>query len=85
MVRITVSRARDGRVVASKRAMLDSRLYAHQRFRALSPADVLTIIPTYHQSYTDADPAVLRLVDDTCGHENFRSLGEVHLPRDRLC
>lgn len=65
--------------------MLDSRLYAHQRFRPLSPADVLTIIPTYHQIYTDADPAVLRLVDDTCGHGNFRSWARFTCHATRLC
>jgi hypothetical protein len=65
--------------------MLDSRLYAHQRFGPLSPAAVAAVIPTYHPIYADADPAVLRLVDDTCGHGNFRSWAGFTCHAARLC
>jgi len=50
--------------VLRREPMLDSRLYAHQRFTALTQAEVLTVIPGYHPIYTDADPTVLRLVDE---------------------
>lgn len=59
--------------VLRREPMLDSRLYAHQRFGPLAPGEVLAAIPNYHPIYTDSDPAVLRLVDDTCGHGNFRA------------
>lgn len=71
--------------VLRREPMLDSRLYAHQRFGPLTPAAVLAFIPTYHRIYTDADPAVLRLVDDTCGHGNFRSWARFTCHANRLC
>ncbi len=65
--------------------MLDSRLYAHQRFGPLTPAAVLAVIPTYHPIYAGAEAAVLRLVDDTCGHGNFRSWARFTCHASRLC
>jgi hypothetical protein len=71
--------------VLRREPMLDSRLYAHQRFGPLSPSAVLAAIPAYHPIYADADPAVLRLVDATCGHGNFRSWARFTCHATRLC
>lgn len=71
--------------VLRREPMLDSRLYAHHRFTPLTPATVVKAIPTYHPIYADADPAVLRLVDDTCGHGNFRSWARFTCHATRLC
>jgi len=61
--------------------MLNSRLYAYQRFGPLPPAAVLAVIPTY----AAADAAVPRLVNDTCGHGNFRSWARFTCHASRLC
>jgi len=71
--------------VLRREPMLDSRLYAYQRFGPLTPAAVLAVIPTYHPIYAAADAAVLRLVDDTCGHGNFRSWARFTCHASRLC
>ena len=71
--------------VLRREPMLDSRLYAHQRFTPLPPAAVLTTIPGYHPIYADTAPEVLRLVDDTCGHGNFRSWARFTCHAARLC
>lgn len=71
--------------VLRRESMLDSRLYAHQRFTAMSPKEVLAAIPGYHHIYTDADPTVLRLVDDVCAHGNFRAWARFTHHASRLC
>ncbi len=43
------------------------------------------MIPTYHPIYAEVDPDVLRLVDDTCGHGNFRSWARFTCHATRLC
>lgn len=72
----------DGCYELRREPMLDSRLYAHHRFAPLTPATVVKAIPTYHPIYAGADPAVLRLVDDTCGHGNFRSWARFTMRHD---
>jgi len=71
--------------VLRREPMLDSRLYAHQRFTALTQDEVLTVIPGYHSIYTDADPTVLRLVDEVCAHGNFRAWARFTHHATRLC
>ena len=71
--------------VLRREPMLDSRLYAHQRFIPLPPDTMLATIAAYHRIYDSADPAVLRLVDDTCGHGNFRSWARFTCHAARLC
>ncbi len=71
--------------VLRREPMLDSRLYAHQRFTPLTPGAVLAAIPAYHPIYANADPALLRLINDTCGHGNFRSWARFTCHALRLC
>jgi hypothetical protein len=64
---------------------VNSRLYAHQRFTALTPTEVLAVISGYHRIYSDADPTVLRLVDEVRAHGNFRAWARFTHHVDRLC
>jgi hypothetical protein len=59
--------------VLRREPMLDSRIWAHQRFGALTPAEVMALLPGYHPIYTTAEPCLLRLIDEVCAHGNFRS------------
>lgn len=59
--------------VLRREPMLDSRIYAHQRFGALTPEEVFALLPGYHRIYAGADRALLALVDEVCAHGNFRS------------
>jgi len=71
--------------VLRREPMLDSRLYAHQRFGPLAPGEVLALVPRYHPIYAEADPKVLRLVDDVCAHGNFRAWARFTHHAARLC
>lgn len=71
--------------VLRREPMLDSRIYAHQRFGPLSPAEVETTLPGYHRIFHDAAPELLRLVDELCAHGNWRSWARFTHHADRLC
>jgi hypothetical protein len=71
--------------VLRREPMLDSRLYAHQRFGPLTPAEVLAVVPGYHRIYAGVDPKVLQLVDDVCAHGNFRAWARFTHHAARLC
>lgn len=79
--------------VLSREPMLRSRIYRRVAFRALSDTDVLALIPGYHPIYTDVDPELLVLINDTATNGRLRSWAAFthtasricrHLGRDRL-
>jgi hypothetical protein len=59
--------------VLHREPMLDSRLYAHVRFAALTSQQVLKVIPVYHPIYADVDHSLISLVDRHCARGNFRT------------
>jgi len=71
--------------VLRREPMLDSRLYAYQRFAPMLPAEVLAFVPALHPIYDGVDLNLVRLVDDTCGHGNFRSWARFTCHAARLC
>ncbi|MGP3946528.1 AAA family ATPase [Streptomyces sp. 6N106] len=52
---------------------LHSRIHRWQQFSPLTPAEILTVIPHYHQLWKDADEDLLLWIDDCAGHGCFRS------------
>jgi hypothetical protein len=65
--------------------MLDSRLYAHLRFRALNETEVAAAIPLYHPIYREVPADLVDLVDGRCAHGNFRNWAKFTHHALRLC
>ena len=53
--------------------MLRSRVWRRVEFAPLSTAQVVEIMPRFHEIYAEADGEVLAFVDDYFGHGNFRN------------
>jgi len=63
--------------VLRREPMLSSRVYVWQEFRRLSRAQVLEVIPAYHQIWADTDPADIDFADNHAGHGNFRAWAKI--------
>ncbi|WNF01372.1 ATP-binding protein [Streptomyces luomodiensis] len=55
------------------RPALYSRIHRWQQFSPLTTAEILTVIPTYHQLWKGAEEDLLFWIDDCAGHGCFRS------------
>ncbi|WP_236579627.1 ATP-binding protein [Streptomyces sp. HM190] len=59
------------------RPALDSRILVWQRYKPLTPAEVLTVIPEYHPLWADAPTDELLWIDDVACHGNFRQWAKI--------
>jgi DNA transposition AAA+ family ATPase len=71
--------------VLRREPMLDSRLYAHLRFRALNESEVAAAIPLYHPIYYEVPAELVDLVDGHCAHGNFRNWAKFTHHALRFC
>jgi DNA transposition AAA+ family ATPase len=53
--------------------MLRSRIFQRVKFRPLEPDRVVELLPRLHPIYEDADPELVRMVDDVLAHGNLRN------------
>ncbi|MFB6688893.1 ATP-binding protein, partial [Streptomyces chartreusis] len=54
------------------RPALDSRILVWQRYKPLTPSEILTVIPQYHPLWAAAPTDDLLWIDDLACHGNFR-------------
>ncbi|MGW7529817.1 AAA family ATPase [Streptomyces sp. NPDC054783] len=54
------------------RPALDSRILIWQRYKPLTPQEILAVIPQYHPLWTDVPSDDLLWIDDLICHGNFR-------------
>jgi hypothetical protein len=59
------------------RPALDSRILVWQRYKPLTPAEVLTVIPEYHLLWADVPADELLWIDDVACHGNFRQWAKI--------
>jgi AAA domain-containing protein len=59
------------------RPALDSRILIWQRYKPLTPAEVLTVIPQYHPLWEDVPTDELLWIDDAACHGNFRQWAKI--------
>ncbi|MDX3771655.1 MULTISPECIES: ATP-binding protein [unclassified Streptomyces] len=59
------------------RPALDSRILIWQRYKPLTPTEVLTTIPQYHPVWTHTPPDDLLWIDDLACHGNFRQWAKI--------
>jgi hypothetical protein len=59
------------------RPALDSRILVWQRYKPLTPAEVLTVIPEYHPLWADVPADELLWIDDVACHGNFRQWAKI--------
>ncbi|GAB2889743.1 hypothetical protein GCM10027074_67530 [Streptomyces deserti] len=59
------------------RPALDSRILVWQRYKPLTPAEVLTVIPEYHPLWADVPTDELLWIDDVACHGNFRQWAKI--------
>ncbi|MET7574939.1 ATP-binding protein [Streptomyces sp. NPDC005492] len=59
------------------RPALDSRILIWQRYKPLTPAEVLTVIPQYHPIWADVPTDELLWIDDVACHGNFRQWAKI--------
>ncbi|WP_369192410.1 AAA family ATPase [Streptomyces sp. R08] len=59
------------------RPALDSRILIWQRYKPLTPAEVLTVIPQYHPLWADVPADELLWIDDVACHGNFRQWAKI--------
>lgn len=59
------------------RPALDSRILIWQRYKPLTPAEVLTVIPQYHPLWADVPTDELLWIDDVACHGNFRQWAKI--------
>jgi DNA transposition AAA+ family ATPase len=71
--------------VLRREPMLDSRLYAHQRFQAMQPDEVVAVIPLYHAIYAGVEADLVLYVNQYCGHGNFRNWAKFTRHALNLC
>lgn len=71
--------------VLRREPMLDSRLYAHMRFRPMTTDQVLSVIPVYHRLYDGVDDDLLAFIDSRCAHGNFRNWAKFTHHAVRIC
>ncbi|MFC9341535.1 AAA family ATPase [Streptomyces sp. NPDC057020] len=62
-----------------KRPALDSRILVWQRYKPLTPAEVLNVIPQYHPTWTDIPLQDIPWIDDIACHGNFRQWAKITL------
>jgi hypothetical protein len=55
------------------RNALHSRVHRWQQFSPLRPAEILTVIPSYHRLWNGVEDEVLLWIDDCAGHGSFRT------------
>jgi DNA transposition AAA+ family ATPase len=71
--------------VLAREPMLRSRIYRRVAFSPLSDADVLTLIPGYHPIFTEADPELLVLINDTAANGRLRSWAAFTQTASAIC
>ncbi|MFJ3799943.1 AAA family ATPase [Streptomyces sp. NPDC090088] len=59
------------------RPALDSRILVWQRYKPLTPGEVLTVIPQYHPLWAGAPADDLLWIDDLACHGNFRQWAKI--------
>jgi hypothetical protein len=59
------------------RPALDSRILVWQRYKPLTPAEVLAVIPQYHALWSDVPTDDLLWIDDLACHGNFRQWAKI--------
>ncbi|MFD3840260.1 AAA family ATPase [Streptomyces sp. NPDC058642] len=59
------------------RPALDSRILIWQRYKPLTPGEVLTAIPQYHPLWADVPTEDLLWIDDLACHGNFRQWAKI--------
>ncbi|MFK0025644.1 AAA family ATPase [Streptomyces sp. NPDC090798] len=59
------------------RPALDSRILVWQRYKPLTPAEVLAVIPQYHPMWSDVPADDLLWIDDLACHGNFRQWAKI--------
>jgi hypothetical protein len=59
------------------RPALDSRILIWQRYKPLTPTEVLTVIPQYHPLWADVPTDELLWIDDAACHGNFRQWAKI--------
>ncbi|MFI6340509.1 AAA family ATPase [Streptomyces sp. NPDC050535] len=59
------------------RPALDSRILVWQRYKPLTPAEVLTVIPQYHPRWSGVPADDLLWIDDLACHGNFRQWAKI--------
>ncbi|EMF56400.1 ATP-binding protein [Streptomyces bottropensis] len=59
------------------RPALDSRILVWQRYKPLTPAEVLTVIPEYHPLWAHVPTDELLWIDDVACHGNFRQWAKI--------
>ncbi|MFE7854041.1 AAA family ATPase [Streptomyces sp. NPDC057403] len=59
------------------RPALDSRILIWQRYKPLTPTEVLTVIPQYHSLWADVPGDDLLWIDDLACHGNFRQWAKI--------
>ncbi|MGQ4479334.1 AAA family ATPase [Streptomyces sp. SAS_276] len=59
------------------RPALDSRILIWQRYKPLTPAEVLTVISQYHPLWADVPADELLWIDDVACHGNFRQWAKI--------
>ncbi|MEU9348395.1 ATP-binding protein [Streptomyces sp. NPDC048278] len=59
------------------RPALDSRILVWQRYKPLTPGEVLTVIPQYHPLWSSAPSDDLLWIDDLVCHGNFRQWAKI--------
>lgn len=71
--------------VLRREPMLESRLYAHLHFEALTLEQVLALTAVYHPVYRGVSDDLIAFVDRRCAHGNFRVWAKVTHHAARLC
>jgi type II secretory pathway predicted ATPase ExeA len=71
--------------VLSREPMLRSRVFRRVVFAPLTGNEVVSVIGRYHRIYQGVDHALIRFVDDYCGHGNFRNWASFTLTAVDLC
>ncbi|MFI1035234.1 AAA family ATPase [Streptomyces sp. NPDC020951] len=59
------------------RPALDSRILVWQRYKPLTPSEVLTVIPQYHPLWASVPTDDLLWIDDLACHGNFRQWAKI--------
>ncbi|KAB2384859.1 hypothetical protein [Actinomadura montaniterrae] len=62
--------------------MLSSRVLVWQEMQGLSDEEVLTVIPSYHPIWRDADPEVIVFANTSAAHGNFRAWARITVLAD---
>jgi DNA transposition AAA+ family ATPase len=71
--------------VLAREPMLRSRIYRRVAFAPLSEHDVIALIPGYHPIYANADPQLLRFIDDKAANGRLRSWAAFTHTAAKIC